>query len=133
MTEKIAHTKGPWTKQRPFAGILWDVFGPGAHPVAELIDNDGDAELLARAREVPHHCTDPNCPGDINRRKLEAFEAMREALVLVRSIIVDGALVGFNCFDGDWAERLFASQHDSHQALALADNLPSQPAANGAR
>lgn len=42
---------------------------------------------------------------------------LRAALVHVRAIIKDGALTGFNCHDGDWAERLFASQGLTHAAL----------------
>lgn len=39
------------------------------------------------------------------------------AIKLVRSIVKDGAEVGFNCHSGDWAERLFASQAVTHRAL----------------
>lgn len=28
----------------------------------------------------PHECSVPNCPGDLNRRKLELFDKMLEAL-----------------------------------------------------
>lgn len=41
-----------------------------------------------------------------------------EALVLVREIIKDGAMVGFNPLDGDWADRLFKSQGVSFAALS---------------
>ena len=33
-----------------------------------------------------------------------------EALKATRSIVSDGAMVGFNCHDGDWAQRLYANQ-----------------------
>lgn len=42
---------------------------------------------------------------------------LSEALELVRSIVRDGAMTGFNCNDGDWAERLFASQAVTYDAL----------------
>lgn len=48
---------------------------------------------------------------------LEQLEQAREALELVRSIIADGALTGFNCHSGDWAERLFKSQAVTFTAL----------------
>lgn len=51
----------------------------------------------------------------------EAIACIREqqaALVAVRAIITEGAATGFNCKDGDWAERLFASQATSHAVLA---------------
>lgn len=54
-------------------------------------------------------------------RDIDALEAeiakLREALKLVRGIIVEGALTGFNPQDGDWAERLFVSQGATHAAL----------------
>ncbi|MCO5092093.1 hypothetical protein [Bosea sp. (in: a-proteobacteria)] len=39
------------------------------------------------------------------------------ALVLVRGIIVEAAMTGFNCHDGDWAERLYVSQAATHEAV----------------
>lgn len=55
-----------------------------------------------------------------------AYDDMRKALEFVREIIKDGAMTGFNCHDGDWAERLFASQAATYAALAKA--LPAPPA-----
>lgn len=46
------------------------------------------------------------------------------ALKNVRQIISDGALTGFNCHDGDWAERLFASQAQSSAAIKSATLEP---------
>ena len=42
----------------------------------------GNAVMLVTdiATTAPHHCDDPKCPGNITRRKLEAFEEMRQAL-----------------------------------------------------
>jgi hypothetical protein len=48
------------------------------------------------------------------RDRIEQLEA---ALVHVRSIIKDGAETGFNWKEGDWAERLYASQGVTHAAL----------------
>lgn len=54
--------------------------------------------------------------------KLRADEVeLRAALTHVREIIKEGALTGFNCHDGDWAERLFASQGVTFNALRLGD------------
>ena len=55
--------------------------------------------------------------------KIEALLAEREELVgaleMVRSIIVEGAVVGFNPFHGgNWAERLFRSQGATKATLA---------------
>ncbi len=38
-----------------------------------------DVMLIGRFREVPHPCSDPTCKGDINRRKLEAWDVIAKA------------------------------------------------------
>ena len=35
---------------------------------------EANAALIALAPTAPHDCDDPQCPGDINRRKLESFD-----------------------------------------------------------
>lgn len=35
-----------------------------------------DLSLVRRFREVPHPCSDPKCPGNVNRRKLKSREAL---------------------------------------------------------
>lgn len=49
---------------------------------------------------------------------------LQAALLLVRGIIKDGAMVGFNPLEGDWAERLFASQGTTKNALAPIGSAP---------
>lgn len=39
-----------------------------------------DARLRAVYDTAPHHCAVPDCPGDLNRRRLEAFDQMRKVL-----------------------------------------------------
>lgn len=46
-----------------------------------------------------------------------AHDELVAALENVRSIISDGAMTGFNCMDGDWADSLFASQHITSAVL----------------
>ena len=53
-------------------------------------------------------------------RLIASAPEMLAALELVRSIISEAALTGFNCKDGDWAERLFASQHVTFEAVKKA-------------
>ena len=69
-------------------------------------------------------------PVKVWRDKAIALGAMndrlRAALVHVRGIIKDGALTGFNCPDGDWTERLFASQGLTHAALAYQQPQPKE-------
>lgn len=42
---------------------------------------------------------------------------MLAALLNVRKLISEAAMTGFNCHDGDWAERLFASQATTSAAI----------------
>lgn len=61
------------------------------------------------------------------REKLEmAKGANAEALAaldFVRGIIAEGAMTGFNCHSGDWAERLFASQAVSSRVVKVLEQL----------
>jgi hypothetical protein len=53
--------------------------------------------------------------------RLRALNAeLVAALIMVRKIISDAALTGFNCHDGEWAERLFASQALTHDTVRKA-------------
>ena len=64
-------------------------------------------------------------PSDVaawNIRASAPSPALREALINVRAIIAEAALTGFNWKDGDWAERLFASQQMTSAALQAAGN-----------
>lgn len=36
--------------------------------------------LIAAARLAPHHCADPSCQGNLNRRRLEAYPKLRGAI-----------------------------------------------------
>jgi hypothetical protein len=56
----------------------------------------------------------------MDRNIAKAAPLLYEALIHIREIIKDGALEGFNPMAGDWAERLFKSQHMSHEAVKKA-------------
>jgi len=43
---------------------------------------------------------------------------LKEALKATRAIVSEGAQTGFNCHEGDWAERLYANQAAISRALA---------------
>lgn len=54
----------------------------------------------------------------IGEQRLEIGE-LKAALSAVHRIIVDASMTGFNCHEGDWAERLFFSQQATSRALRL--------------
>ena len=82
----MKHTKGPWLSYRRGAreytieftdgklrSVLARIFG------SELCSEhqgtaENNAQLLALAPTAPHDCDDPQCPGAVNKRKLEAQE-----------------------------------------------------------
>ena len=96
----MTHTPGPWTIDR-------QRIGPPGEPVALLCDvndsmtgtvidwprgndsatamsiddaeNEANARLIAAAPEAPHDCEVPDCPGQRNKRLLEATEGLLEA------------------------------------------------------
>lgn len=85
----------------------------------ELAEARAEIERLRRERDHWKFGHDAS-----ERARDEALSALREskaALDLVRGIIVEAAMTGFNCHDGDWAERLYASQADTHAAVTKAD------------
>ena len=47
----------------------------------------------------------------------EDVQGLIDSIKLVRSCIKDGCPSGFNPLEGDWAERLFASQASTSKAL----------------
>jgi len=49
-----------------------------------------------------------------------AHDDLVAALRAVQKLISEAAMTGFNCHDGDWAERLFFSQQATSAALAKA-------------
>jgi len=109
---KIKHTPGDWKANPGPVGMIID--GGSAkiatlpsgvcHPTEDLEPN---AELIALAPTAPHECDDDNCPGNRNRRKLEAFDAIVEFLRSERE--------GFS------APGNFVKQHKMLDAIAKAE------------
>ena len=82
--EKLKHTKGPFTVRQTstkgFSLIQWDFFGFPPTPQRSIQVETDLAELWVNAPSTPHLCSDPTCPGDINRKKLELFDRYKKAL-----------------------------------------------------
>lgn len=70
----IEHTPGEmkvtarWTTRDSFLVV------PSQEPSGK--DITGNCYLITNAREVPHECADPQCPGNVTRRKLKAFDGL---------------------------------------------------------
>lgn len=45
------------------------------------------------------------------------IERLRKIILDTREIVKDGAMTGFNCHDGDWAERLFVNNGNLSRGL----------------
>ena len=92
----IKHTSGKWrlvkdaqgpnmvmhpTEEGKAIACLSDVFRPLHGYIYEypFDERTGNAELIATAQTAPHECDDPDCPGNINRKKLEALDVLIDA------------------------------------------------------
>lgn len=58
--------------------------------------------------------------GKANAQLIAAAPDLLAALTNVRGLIAEAAMTGFNCRDGDWAERLYVSQQVSSDAIKKA-------------
>jgi hypothetical protein len=93
------HTRLPWHFSRKFRYV-----------------SDTNHRVIAEI--APVHGFEANAAFIV--RAVNSHAAMVSALEGVRKIISEGAMTGFNCHDGDWAERLFASQATTSAALKAA-------------
>jgi len=88
-TTKMHHTSWPWEVD------FIDKFCPGAYRLLNDIPHgepgdrfdEANLRLIEAAPTAPHECADPLCPGASNKRKLEAFDKMLEALKAAKSLI----------------------------------------------
>ena len=85
-----------------------------------------ESDLFVRWKEIPHLCSDPQCPGDINRRKLEAAEEMGRAANLWRSVGGEMKAEKPNCYDCKFRRDLLGSAHSAcaHPGIANQKNNP---------
>lgn len=68
-------------------------------------------------------CTFNQPPSDADALLMTAAPDMLAALQKVNKLIAEAAMTGFNCKDGDWAERLFQSQQATSTAIKKATRL----------
>ena len=81
------HTPGPWELDNDEReGMEWNIHVVQTNHDMRIcfMTSDGpareNAELIALAPTAPHTCSDPTCPGNINRQKLELWGELVEAI-----------------------------------------------------
>lgn len=79
-------------------------------------DEHGDA-LMAKAREAPHECTDPQCPGDVNRLKLEAYPKL---LGIAMEVVRMHAVTSADWPGSDWRSMVGDLAGEARDAIAKA-------------
>lgn len=100
------HTPGPWRFDRDWNRIP-SIFGADGRHVADLYKHVKKGEPPTEQMKA-------------DAALIEAAPQMLDALLNVRKLISEAAITGFNCHDGDWADRLFASQQKTSNAIASA-------------
>lgn len=103
----MAHTPGPWKWSD--GTLEQDTPGNNGNVILGFYSSDG--------------CTEIKNPDD--SRLIAAAPDMLEALQNVQKLISEAAMTGFNCKDGDWAERLFFSQQMTSKSIAKATDSQS--------
>lgn len=90
---KIEHTPAPW--ESCDGNVIATGETPRGSPAGRLIAlvysedgerhrwyfecGNGNSKIVALSPRAPHECDVPNCPGDLNRRKLEMFAKIMPA------------------------------------------------------
>lgn len=89
------------------------------------------AKATAIYRALTSTRSAPLPKGDVSDK--DVIEALVAAVQLVRACVNDAAPHGFNPLEGDWAERLYSSQHDTFEALKLAGIDPRAASHQGGK
>lgn len=64
MTKKLKHPPWPWFDWKTKEWL---------YECKNLLANEDSAILITLAATAPHDCSDPYCPGNVNRLKLKAY------------------------------------------------------------
>jgi hypothetical protein len=111
---KVAFTPGPWTySHRMIPGDKDGMYATQIYDCAGVTIATADWYPVRGTR-----CVSTN--REENARLIAAAPEMYEALKNVQKLIAEAAMVGFNCNDGDWPERLFLSQQKTSTAIRKA-------------
>ena len=96
----VKFTPGPWGVCKNRFGKISSLRGVDICSLLKYGKKDGEAKA--------------------NAHLIAAAPDMYAALVHIREIIAEGAKVGFNPTNGEWAEKLFLSQQKSSRAVKKA-------------
>lgn len=101
MANEVKHTPGPWV-----IDPCWDILGN---------TDDGNGMVCQITTDAV-----PRAEAEANARLIAAAPELLEACRVTRALVSEAAMTGFNCHDGDWAERLYANQARLSAAIAKA-------------
>lgn len=98
--EPCEHAPGPWyvpawnalrvvMKERGHEYIQ-AIVAPTGRTKAGHSEGRANAKLTALAPTAPHKCPDPQCPGNVNRRKLELYGELLAFIKPLASELSDG-------------------------------------------
>lgn len=141
------HTPGPWSycgadrggcscltitaPDHPIAEVTGGAWGD-RYPSIRLTGNSLERQAEAYMEQITYGEV-PMEVAKANAALIAAAPDMLAALLNVQKIIAEGAMTGFNCHDGDWAERLFESQQMTSRAIKAARHDASAGAKLGGK
>ena len=113
----MKHTPGPWEyvpSTEHHGPYVTSQYGSDICD-CYVMTYPAEASVRNGGRSKPNHFLGEMA--DPNARLMAASPELLEALQNVRKLISEAALTGFNCKDGDWADRLFFSQQKTSAAI----------------
>lgn len=79
------HSKGDWypsalctVEALPFSASIATIGNPKERTASK--EEWATCRLMALAQSAPHDCGDPECPGVVNKRKLELYDKFQVAI-----------------------------------------------------
>ncbi len=90
---------------------------PTTNAAARLLDRADAHDRMAMGNGAQYLGFYSTWDAQLMRAASAEIEGLRAALRAVQKLISEAAMTGFNCHDGDWAERLFHSQQATSRAL----------------
>jgi hypothetical protein len=107
--EMVEHTPGPWS------------FDQDWHRIPTIFAAEGRTMVATIEKGTCGRDARPGADREANARLIAAAPDMLEALLEVRNLVREASATGFNCHDGDWAERLFYNQAKVSEAIRKAE------------